>query len=176
MGVELCRRKITSSSSEQTEAIGLWLGRTLPAGTCVALDGDLGSGKTTLTRGIGDGLGQYPVSSPSFTLHDLHEGGRLPLSHCDAWMEGREVAFLEDGGYEWLAGEGVSVVEWAERVEAWLPIPRLAIRILHQSPEVRSLEITVLGPPGPLAGLSEALVELVSSLPEGGVTALGESL
>lgn len=165
---ELYRREILSTSPEQTAAIGVWLGQVLPPRTCVALDGDLGAGKTTLTRGIGAGLGSYPVSSPSFTLHDLHEGGRLPLSHCDAWMEGRELSFLEDGGSEWLVSDGVAVVEWAERVKKWLPSPRMSIRIGHQSESQRSLEFTVLGSQEPLDGLAKELVDLLAKLPEGG--------
>ncbi|MDE0903165.1 MAG: tRNA (adenosine(37)-N6)-threonylcarbamoyltransferase complex ATPase subunit type 1 TsaE [Planctomycetota bacterium] len=161
-------RSITSHSSDQTVALGEWLGRHLSMGTCLALDGDLGAGKTTLTRGIGLGLGGYPVSSPSYTLHDLHQGGRLTLSHCDAWMEDREVAFLEDGGTEWLLGEGISVVEWADRVTEWLPSPRLGIRLLHQTPSSRLLEFRVLGPEGPPEGLCAALMDLIRDLPESG--------
>ncbi|MAE45386.1 MAG: tRNA (adenosine(37)-N6)-threonylcarbamoyltransferase complex ATPase subunit type 1 TsaE [Planctomycetes bacterium] len=165
---ELVLREVVSHSSEQTLAIGEWLGREMPSGTLLALDGDLGAGKTTLTRGIGQGLGGYPVSSPSFTLHDLHEGGRLPLSHCDAWMEGREVAFLRDGGSEWLAGEGICVVEWAERVREWLPCPRLWVRLLHRTPQTRRLEFRVLGPDGAPEGLTQVLVRLLERLPESG--------
>ena len=152
----------TSPSPEATEALGVFLGENLPAGTVVALDGDLGAGKTTLTRGIGRGLGRYEVSSPTFTLHDLHEGGRLPLSHFDAWMEGREKALLDDGGDEWLGAEGVAVVEWADRVARWLPEPRLEVRLAHRGEEERSLELSVLGDVS--EGLGAALVRVLEDL------------
>lgn len=166
----------TSPSPEATEALGAFLGEHLPAGAVVALDGDLGAGKTTLTRGIGRGLGRYEVSSPTFTLHDLHEGGRLPLSHFDAWMEGREKALLDDGGDEWLGAEGVAVVEWADRVTRWLPEPRLEVRLAHRGEEVRSLEFRVLGDPthGVGAGLVRVLHELRAALPTLGPGAQGE--
>jgi tRNA threonylcarbamoyladenosine biosynthesis protein TsaE len=85
--------------------------------------------------------------------------GRLALHHFDAWMEGREQAFLEGGGAEWLRGEGVAVVEWAERLGAWLPEPRLSVRLEHLDPERRRIRIAVVGedPEGRLRALLEAL-------------------
>lgn len=154
-----------STGPEQTEALGEALGRTLPAGAVLALDGDLGAGKTTLTRGLGRGLGGYEVSSPTFTLHDLHEGGRLALSHFDAWMEGREKALLEDGGDEWLGGDGIAVIEWAPRVARWLPSPRVEVRLAHRGEEERQLVFQVVGSAAdPLArALQAALQEAVGA-------------
>jgi len=153
-------RTFISSSAEVTEALAEELGRTLPAGTLVALDGDLGAGKTCFVRGLARGLGiEGGVASPTYTLMQAHEGGRLPLYHFDAWMEGREKAFLMDGGDTLLSGEGLAVVEWAERVADTLPPTRLAVRLVHVDPETRRMRLEVLGeaPGGPLGALLAGL-------------------
>lgn len=145
---------LTAREAEDTEDAGEALGARILArpelavgGLVIALEGELGAGKTTWIRGLARGLGSRDrVHSPSFTLMHTYEG-ELPLFHFDAWMEGRERAFLEGGGSEWLhgdaGGEGgaaVAAVEWASRVDAWLPLPRLHLRIEPLGP---------LGPPGP---------------------------
>src|SRR5262245_31785188 len=131
MGAELV---LVTRSPEATESLGEAIGRQLAPGAVVALDGELGSGKTCLVRGLARGLGvEETVSSPSFTL--MHEyRGRLTLHHFDAWMAGREQAFLEAGGAEALDGDGVAVIEWAERVRAYLPPARLSVRLAHAGP------------------------------------------
>lgn len=133
---------------EATRALGLALGRSLPAGACLALEGDLGAGKTTLVRGLAEGLGVDPdeVSSPTYVLMQAHGGGRLPLHHHDAWMDGRGKALLADGGAELLrAADGVAVVEWASRVEEFLPSPRLSCVLEHVSLESRRARLEVVG-------------------------------
>jgi len=153
MGAE---RTLVSTSPEATEALAAELGRTLPGGTLLALDGDLGAGKTCFVRGLASGLGiEAGVASPTYTLMQAHEGGRLPLFHFDAWMEGREKAFLMDGGDTFLSGDGIAVVEWAERVLETLPSPRLAVEFFHVDPETRRVRLHVVdeAPDGPLAAL-----------------------
>ncbi len=155
----------TSESPEATEALGELLGRTLGAGSVIALVGDLGVGKTCFVRGLGKGLGLPPgVASPTYTLMQAHEGGRLPLYHFDAWMEGREAALFEDGGDEWLRGEGIAVVEWAGRVEAWLPRPCLWVELGHLAPERRSVRIGLALGPEPADGAHGALRSLIAAL------------
>lgn len=147
----LARAVLTAHEAEDTEAAGEALGAQILArpelaqgGLVIALEGELGAGKTTWIRGLARGLGSSDrVHSPSFTLMHTYEGG-LPLFHFDAWMEGRERAFLEGGGSEWLhgdaGGEGgaaVAAVEWASRVDAWLPLPRLELRIEPLGPPAR---------------------------------------
>jgi tRNA threonylcarbamoyladenosine biosynthesis protein TsaE len=130
-------RRFLSSGPEVTEAFGEQLGRALVAGSCLALVGELGAGKTTLVRGLGRGLEcSAPVTSPTFTRLCTH-AGRLPLYHFDAWRAGGEGLFEE--GQELLGGEGVAVVEWADRVEAWLPRPRLELCLAHAGEGRRTL-------------------------------------
>lgn len=131
-------------SPEASEAVACSLGARLRAGDVLALDGELGSGKTAFVRGLARGLGvEEPVSSPTYVLMNVYSG-RLELYHFDAWMEGREEAFLADGGAEWLRAGGVAAVEWAERVAPWLPLPRLSVRMAHVGPSTRRIEIEVL--------------------------------
>jgi tRNA threonylcarbamoyladenosine biosynthesis protein TsaE len=162
-------RALVSESAEATEELGARLGAVLPPGAIVTLDGDLGAGKTCFVRGLARGLGVAEgVASPSYTLMQAHEGGRLPLYHFDAWMEGREKAFFLDGGAEWLTGAGVSAVEWAGRVEAFLPEPRLALTFGHLAPARRSILVRTVG-----AG-AQALEALVAALePPPGVSERG---
>jgi len=107
----------------------------LPAGSTVGLVGELGAGKTTFVRGLARGLGvEDAVVSPTFTrMREL--SGRLALYHFDAWRAG-SAALLAEGG-EFLGGDGVAVVEWADRVGEWLPLPRLELRLRHVDPERR---------------------------------------
>ena len=147
MGAESCAgaRVFHSPREDATEALGAQLGCTLGATAVVALRGDLGAGKTCMVRGIARGLGVLDrVHSPTFTL--MHEyQGRLPLYHFDAWMEGRERAFLEGGGDEWFRGEGISVVEWADRIEDWLPPRHLSICIEHRGGGERRIAVELMG-------------------------------
>jgi tRNA threonylcarbamoyladenosine biosynthesis protein TsaE len=123
---------------EATEAFGEALGQRLPAKTLLALNGELGSGKTTLVRGLARGLEVVAgVVSPTFARMRILPG-RLTLYHFDAWRGGAEDLFLE--GQEFLSGAGVAVVEWAERVAATLPLPRLELTLTHRSPQERGLE------------------------------------
>jgi tRNA threonylcarbamoyladenosine biosynthesis protein TsaE len=154
-------RRFVSRSPEATEALGRWLGERLVAGSVLALDGELGAGKTTFVRALARGLGvSGPVTSPTYALLQTYPG-RLELAHFDAWMERRERSFLAEGGWEWLGAQGVAVVEWAARVADWLPAERLAIEFAHHTPEERTLRLCVLGE-GPRA---RALAELVAAIP-----------
>lgn len=148
------RRIFFSHSTEATEAFGAALGRAIEAqsefvrsGVALSLEGELGSGKTAVVRGVARGLGAAErVHSPSFTLMHTYEG-RLPIFHFDAWMEGRERAFLDGGGAEWLDGGGVALIEWASRVESWLPLPRLGLLLEHmgsRDPDRRRLTLSAL--------------------------------
>lgn len=156
-------REFITRSAEETERLAEALARGLGPGTVVALEGELGSGKTCFVRGLARGLESTdPVASPTYTL--MHEyRGRLPLYHFDAWMQGREEAFLAGGGAEWLEADGVAAVEWADRVEAHLPPERLAVRLAHRRDGGRTVRIEVLGP-GSLSARARGWVEWIGSL------------
>lgn len=128
-------KKVTMTSREQTIALGEKIGKLLQAGDVLVLDGDLGAGKTTFTKGIGKGLGIHDlIKSPTFTIIREYHDGRLPLYHMDAYR-------LENGGAEDLGleeyfdSDGVSVVEWAEFVEDELPADFLAIHFKRTDTE-----------------------------------------
>lgn len=147
---------VESDSDTTTEAWGARLAAVLRPGDVIALHGELGAGKTCFVRGLARGLGvQGVVASPTFTLMHTYRG-RLTLHHLDAWMAQRGEAFLSDGGAEWLSGDGVAAVEWAERVEPWLPAERFEVRLEHVAPERRRLAIAWTGPEDRLAGLRSA--------------------
>ena len=120
-------KEITLNNSDETNALGAQLASKLQAGDVIVLNGDLGAGKTTFTKGIAKGLGiKEIIKSPTFTIIREYQDGRLPLYHMDAYR-------LENGGAEDLGldeyfdGDGVSVVEWAQFAEDELPDEFLAI-------------------------------------------------
>lgn len=146
--------ELESDSSDATEAFAARFAKLLRAGDVVALHGELGAGKTCFVRGLAAGLGvEGPVSSPTFTLMHAYDGP-LPLHHLDAWMAERGEAFLSDGGADWLRGEGVSAIEWADRVAGWLPVERFEVRLEHVGPEQRRLRVTWTGAEPRLAALA----------------------
>ena len=104
-------------SEGETEALGEILGRSLPPGTIIAFTGDLGAGKTAFTRGLARGLGiQDRITSPTFTIVNEYEGGRLPLFHFDMYrLESAEELF-DIGWEDYLCRGGICVVEWSEKV------------------------------------------------------------
>jgi tRNA threonylcarbamoyladenosine biosynthesis protein TsaE len=136
--------------AEATVALGEALGQRLPSGAVLALEGELGAGKTTLVRGLASGLGipGDEVSSPTYTLMHQHSG-RLELLHFDAWMAAREGALLSAGGREWLESQGVAAIEWASKVAAFLPRPRLELGLEPTRLGGRRARLTLIeAPPG----------------------------
>ena len=148
-----------------TERLGEALGRLAAPGDVIALHGELGSGKTTLVRGLARGLGvppDEPVVSPTFTLINEYVGGRLPLFHLDLYrVSGGEQEGL--GLDEYLYGDGVAAVEWAERREA-PPLHRLDVTLSLWPPETGEGRQAALAPHGERArALAE---ELSGALPQ----------
>jgi tRNA threonylcarbamoyladenosine biosynthesis protein TsaE len=126
--------------------LGFALGRAASPGAVLALDGELGAGKTCLVRGLARGLGSADrVSSPTFAIEGIYEG-RLALHHLDAYFAEKAASYLELGGEDVLHGTGVAAVEWAERVETFLPSDHLRIHIEHLGPERRRVEMVARGP------------------------------
>ena len=121
------RTAITSNHPDDTLGLGEELGKLLRPGDVVALFGDLGAGKTTLTKGIAAGLGvAADVHSPTFTL--IHEhAGRVPLYHVDLYRLEHEEEVADIGIEEYVHGDGVTVIEWADRMRSLLPEERLDI-------------------------------------------------
>lgn len=113
---------IRSADPAATYAFGRSLGRYLADGDVVCLAGDLGAGKTLLVQGVAAGLDVTDdVTSPTFTILQVYGGGRLPLNHFDLYRL-NDPAELEDVGFaEYAGGEGVTVIEWADKFAAAMP-------------------------------------------------------
>ena len=106
-----------TTSPEETEALGEALAGRLTPGTVIAFTGDLGAGKTAFVRGLARGLGvRERVTSPTFTIVNEYEGGRLPLFHFDMYRLGSADELFDIGWEDYLARGGVCAVEWSENV------------------------------------------------------------
>ncbi len=131
-------------SEEDTRAFGLALAAKLVAGDVLALIGDLGTGKTALTRYIGEGLGiRQRISSPTFTIVKEYTDGRLPLYHFDVYRIADPEEMFNIGADEYFYGDGVCVVEWADRIEEILPENTKYIYLSYgENPEERIYQCT----------------------------------
>ena len=135
--------KIRTTSLEQTQDIAYKIGKWVSNGMILTLEGDLGAGKTTFTKGLAKGLGiNRNVNSPTFNIIKEYQG-RIPLYHMDVYR-------LESGGDDiglddYLFGDGVCVIEWASRIEDLLPMERLDIKIFRDGENQRCIELTPIG-------------------------------
>ena len=132
--------EIISRNPEETQKLGMRLGELAAAGDIYLLSGNLGAGKTCLTQGIARGLGvtEHYISSPSFVLmREAH--GRLPLYHIDLYRLNRIEEITDLGLDDYLYGNGVCVIEWAERGTGVLPLEHLQITINYVSDTERKL-------------------------------------
>ena len=139
--------ELRSDGPSATRAIGRALGREARAGTLIALIGELGAGKTQLAKGVAEGLGiTTVVNSPTFVLMNEHVG-RLRLYHVDAYRLAHPEEALDAGLIEDRQSDGVVVVEWADRLEGWLPADRLEITIRGDGadPSARTLRWAASG-------------------------------
>lgn len=129
--------KIIHITNEQdTESFGRELGQSAEPGTVIALIGDLGTGKTTLTKSIARGLGiDEIITSPTFNIVKEYRSGRLPLFHFDVYRIGDIDEMYEIGYEEYFFGEGVCVVEWADIIEEIIPEDAMVIRISYGASE-----------------------------------------
>ena len=121
----------TSNSPQETFALGKRLGEQAKPGEVYCLDGDLGVGKTIFTQGFVAGLGiDEPVNSPTFTILQSYEEGRLPFYHFDVYRIG-DISEMDEIGYEdCFYGDGVSLIEWADLIREILPDHYTQITIL----------------------------------------------
>ncbi|MDQ2867089.1 MAG: tRNA (adenosine(37)-N6)-threonylcarbamoyltransferase complex ATPase subunit type 1 TsaE [Verrucomicrobiota bacterium] len=134
---------ITSNSASETEWVGAQLAPGLRAGDVFALAGDLGAGKTQFVKGIARGLGSVqPVTSPTFTLVHEYVDGRLPLYHFDFYRLDDVAALRALGFEEYLAGDGVCVIEWADKFPGAIPKHARWIRFQIVSADVRALDLS----------------------------------
>ncbi len=135
-----------TADEADTAALGTALGEVLPEGTTVALCGTLGSGKTRLVQAMAAALGVPPgrVVSPTFVLLQEYPG-RCPLYHFDAYRLAGEAEFLDLGPDEYFDGDGLTVVEWADRVAGCLPEERLEVHIEVTGETSRRFEVRAVG-------------------------------
>ena len=119
-----------TNSPEETFALGRTIGENAIPGQVYTLSGDLGVGKTVFTQGVAEGLGiDDVVCSPTFTILQVYEDGRMPFYHFDVYRIG-DVEEMEEIGYEdCFFGEGICLIEWAELIEEILPKNRIAVTI-----------------------------------------------
>lgn len=121
---------IESFTPEETFQIGLKLGQEAKAGDVLCLEGDLGVGKTVLTQGFGNGLSILePINSPTFTIVQEYEEGRLPFYHFDVYRIEDIEEMYEIGYEEYFYGDGVCLIEWSNLIEELLPKKRTMIKI-----------------------------------------------
>ena len=136
---------VTHSAAE-TRALGARMAQEMKAGDVVLLEGELGAGKSEFARGVAGGLGvTETVTSPSFTILNVYESGRVPLYHFDWYrLESAEELF-EMGLDEYLGGDGVALVEWPGRCPEAVPEKHLMIRFVQTGEETREIEVVRSG-------------------------------
>jgi tRNA threonylcarbamoyladenosine biosynthesis protein TsaE len=140
-----------TETPDRTIRLGLEIGRQLPPGSVVALHGPLGAGKTTLVKGIARSLNiEEAVTSPSFTLISEYEGNRegipITLYHIDLYRISHPQEIEDLGMEEILNGEGICVIEWAEKAEEFLPESTVRVEIVIGDREKRQIKVRGISP------------------------------
>ena len=121
---------IETNSPQETKELGKKMAERAKPGDVFTLVGDLGVGKTVFTQGIAEGLGiDEPVNSPTFTIVQEYESGRMPFYHFDVYRIGDPEEMDEIGFDDYIYGDGLCLIEWAVLIEEILPEKRVAIRI-----------------------------------------------
>lgn len=136
---------VETRSAEETYQLGVEIGQKAKKGQVYTLVGDLGVGKTVFTQGLAHGLEiEEPISSPTFTIVQVYDEGRLPFYHFDVYRIG-DISEMDEIGYEdYIYGEGVALIEWANLIEEILPQERTCITIekdLQQGFDYRKITI-----------------------------------
>ena len=133
-------------SPEETRAFGRRLAEQLRPGDVLLFYGNLGAGKSEMTRGIAQGLGiSGPVSSPSFTILNVYDDGRVPLYHFDWYRLESAEELYEMGMDEYLGGDGVAVVEWPTQCPEAIPDTHLAVTLKPVGESDREITLTPMG-------------------------------
>ena len=139
--------EVISNSPRETEEIGAALAGKLGPGAVIAFTGDLGAGKTAFTRGLARGLGiEERVTSPTFTIVNEYEGGRLPLFHFDMYRLGSADELFDIGWEDYLARGGVCAVEWSENIDDALEAGAIRVDIRRGETDDQRV-ITITGGP-----------------------------
>ena len=121
---------IETNSAEETIALGEKIGREAIPGTVITLEGDLGVGKTVFAQGLARGLGiDDAITSPTFTIVQVYEEGRLPFYHFDVYRIADPDEMYEIGFEDYFYGQGVTLIEWANLIDELLPANRTDITI-----------------------------------------------
>ena len=133
---------IVSESPSETTKLAVDLSKSLKPGDVVALIGELGAGKTCFASGLAVGLGvKGYVKSPSFTILNIYDEGRLPFYHVDLYRIENKLELVDLGLDEYVYGKGVTVIEWAERIEDELPSNTITVKLSYESETSRKIEI-----------------------------------
>lgn len=133
-------------SPEETRAFGRSLAQKLQPGDVLLLWGNLGAGKSEMTRGIAEGLGvSGPVTSPSFTILNVYDDGRIPLYHFDWYRLESAEELYEMGMDEYLGGDGVAVVEWPSQCPEAIPETYLSVELKPVGDTEREITLTPMG-------------------------------
>ena len=136
--------EIRTHSEKETFELGKRIANAVNPGTVILFYGDLGAGKTVMTKGIAAGLGiTEMITSPTFTIMQEYEGGRMPLYHLDVYRIEDPDEMEEVGLNEYIYGNGLTVIEWAEQIEDILPEDAIKITIERnvENPEERDIRI-----------------------------------
>lgn len=138
--------RLNSHSVAQTHAIGQRLAQQLQPGDVLLMLGDMGAGKSELTRGIAKGMGVTGyVTSPTFTILQVHDEGRMPLYHFDWYRLSDAEELYELSMDEYLYGDGVSVIEWPSRAEEAIPEQYLEVELVPVGDNERIIELRPCG-------------------------------
>ncbi|MBI3287558.1 MAG: tRNA (adenosine(37)-N6)-threonylcarbamoyltransferase complex ATPase subunit type 1 TsaE [Chloroflexi bacterium] len=146
MLIERAELTVISRSPQETEEIGEALGSCLRGDEVISLEGELGTGKTTLVKGLARGLGVgVPIASPTFVLASEYAGTSLRLQHLDLYRVEDAREFVASGLEDALWGEAIVAVEWPEKVRHLLPAARLWITLRHSGGDQRRLHFEASG-------------------------------
>lgn len=139
---------VTTSSVDQTRDLGTAVSAMAGPGDVVVLAGDLGAGKTAFVQGFGRGLGVAErITSPTFTIVHVYEGGRLPIHHIDVYRLNQLSEVLDLGLAEMLDEGGVVLIEWGDAIAAILPNDYLEVRVTFgEGDDDRQLAVAAIGP------------------------------
>jgi tRNA threonylcarbamoyladenosine biosynthesis protein TsaE len=155
------QREVISRDPSETFRIGNLIGETLEEGAIIALIGELGAGKTSLTQGIARGLGideGYQITSPTFTLINEYPG-RLSLIHLDVYRLSGSMDLADLGYEEFIFSKRVTVIEWADRIQDVLPDKTISITITYIDQDQRCMA---------LSGKGTQVMSIINALQDGG--------